>query len=657
MASGINVNFGASDAGFSSTIRKVNESIKSVDDNARKVSISVASSFASMVKAGAGLAVGMGAIKLALSGASKGFELLKNSIGEAAEIETLTTSFVPLLGSIDKAKARIKELSKFAATTPFELPEIAAASVTLETMTAGALATGKGLTLVGDVASGTNTRFEEVAVTIGRLYDGLQSGRAVGEASNRLQELGALSGEARNKLEDLQKEGMKGEYVWGIAEAALQRFSGGMLLQSRTWNGIMSNFRDAVGRAMAAFGQPIMDSLKPYLDASIVKIESYKEKINEVAQKIGNGITLMMKSFETGMFFAALKLQFIQISNEIYANIVAALEASKSAVIAAFGPESSIYTIVRSAFKIMAAELSLAIGNGLKPILETLPFIGEEIGKSMDVSIKRIGNEIKNESNKIRNVVSEIDEDFVRAGKSFSETFKKSYQKANPLFDLTEDLKKVSKLQDEIDKKAGDLTFNMMDDVKKPKQIIGVPPLLEKTKGKKGNADKVEQEKQSLSDSILQKIREAFRSNQIDPGGRFEKRASDALAKGDFLGASRASDSIFKREQNQNIQDVFGSGRAAGRSLQDIAKEQGIETRGKGSKELRKELDERATADKNRMREMIPGQAGKDKAQMEKANQKEDGNSLLSEIKSLVDAIKTTVNKIEPKLPTAALGA
>ena len=48
-------------------------------------------------------------------------------------------------------------------------------------------------------------------------------------------------------------------------------------------------------------------------------------------------------------------------------------------------------------------------------------------------------------------------------------------------------------------------------------------------------------------------------------------------------------------------------------------------------------------------KEMIPGQGGKER-------EADKGENMLTEIKNLVDAIKTTVAKIEPKLPTHALG-
>jgi hypothetical protein len=59
----LDVKFSATDAGFTSTVSKVKESVKSMDESVEKTSKSVNSSFGDMVKAGAALAVGFGAIK------------------------------------------------------------------------------------------------------------------------------------------------------------------------------------------------------------------------------------------------------------------------------------------------------------------------------------------------------------------------------------------------------------------------------------------------------------------------------------------------------------------------------------------------------------------------------------------------------------------
>ncbi len=248
----------------------------------------------------AGIAAGVAASLAGVGVAFKGVE-------KAAEMETLRTAFIPLLGGAAEAKMRIKELSKFAAATPFELPEIAKASKVLETLTRGALSTGKGLRMVGDLASGTGVGFDEIAVTVGRLYDGLDSGRPVGEALARLQELGAISGDTRGKLEQLQKEGKKGREVWGVAEKALGKFSGSMELQSETWTGKLSTFKDQIGLALAAFGEPIIDAIKPFLDKSISMTSALTEKAVGFGKTVGKAIALISAAFSSGQLPGLLK--------------------------------------------------------------------------------------------------------------------------------------------------------------------------------------------------------------------------------------------------------------------------------------------------------------------------------------------------------------
>lgn len=100
--------------------------------------------------------VAFGAVKIvatAAAGATAAIAGIGVAVGKATQMETLETAFVPLLGGIDQAKARMKDLSQFAASTPFEIPEVGKASTVLETLTKGALYTGEGLRMVGDVAS------------------------------------------------------------------------------------------------------------------------------------------------------------------------------------------------------------------------------------------------------------------------------------------------------------------------------------------------------------------------------------------------------------------------------------------------------------------------------------------------------------------------
>ena len=248
----------------------------------------------------AGLIGGLGGLAGAIGG-------VVVSIDKAAKIETLETSFATLLGNSQKAAARIKELAVVANDTPMEMPEIANASRILETLTRGALSTGVGLRMVGDVAAGTNAPFEELAMHIGRLYDGLYNGRPVGEAMQRLQELGIITGGTRTQIENLQKEGKKGAGVWDVAAQALGRFGGSMERQSRTWDGKLSTLRDNVNQLMAEFGKPIIDGLKPFLDMAIAKIDTLKATAVSMGNAIRNAFDGALATWQTGNIEGVLR--------------------------------------------------------------------------------------------------------------------------------------------------------------------------------------------------------------------------------------------------------------------------------------------------------------------------------------------------------------
>ena len=115
-----------------------------------------------------------------------------------SEMEVFKTQLGTLLGSSDAAEARLKELAKFGAETPFELPELVKAEKVLigfglQGQKAFQLTGKSGEQLrpsIGDIAAGVGVPFEELAVTFGKFSSG-----ATGEAISRLQELGIVTKE------------------------------------------------------------------------------------------------------------------------------------------------------------------------------------------------------------------------------------------------------------------------------------------------------------------------------------------------------------------------------------------------------------------------------------------------------------------------------
>lgn len=332
---------------------------------------------------------------LAVKGLHAAWTEAKAAVGEAADRETMQTAFIPLLGSVKAAKDRMQELADFAAHTPFQLPEIAAASRTLETLTDGALSTGQGLTMVGDVASGTNTPFEELAVTIGRLYSGLDSGRPVGEAMQRLQEIGAITPGVRAKLEKLQAEGKKGSEVWQVAAEDLARFSGGMELQSQTWNGKLSTLSDAWAEVRAQFGTPIMDALKPLLDDGISTIESMAAKAREIGETIAYAMRFMIEAFRQGEVWnlakLGLTLAFQESVNFLWRTLMGVCEAIPQYLVQAFKTgvmildiltDASFWGMVGDAFggvmRMAVNGLLALLSEGVASLLDSIPGLGDE---------------------------------------------------------------------------------------------------------------------------------------------------------------------------------------------------------------------------------------------------------------------------------------
>ncbi|GEM_PF-5805651 len=214
---------------------------------------------AQSLASGFGQAIGNFSVQGAIDGVKS---LLKGMVSGNSEMEGYTTQFKVLLGTVTEAKGRMAELAKFAAVTPFELPEVVSASKQLQVMGGTALATGQTLKMVGDMASASGAGYQEVATWVGRLYSNLQAGKPFGEATQRLQELGLISGQTRNQMEDLAKKGGKAADVWDIFTKASQRFNGMMDEQSKTLEGLVSTLKDDFAATLREVGAPVFDKVK-----------------------------------------------------------------------------------------------------------------------------------------------------------------------------------------------------------------------------------------------------------------------------------------------------------------------------------------------------------------------------------------------------------
>jgi hypothetical protein len=236
---------------------------------------------------------GMGAAGAAALGA---FAI--SSSQKASAIESLTMQFETLLGSAENAGNRIAEITKFAASTPFEISELAATSKLLQTLGGDLLATGDGLRMVGDAAAISGQPIAEVGLHIGRVFNAITSGTSAGESIGRLQELGLMTGKVKLEFEALaaaQKKGKAPILSQGEAMAKLQDVfkatSGAMEKLAITTEVKLSNMKDNFDQLQVAFGTGFNNGLRDALDATNNFLPQLQAKFTEAGEIVGSAIS------------------------------------------------------------------------------------------------------------------------------------------------------------------------------------------------------------------------------------------------------------------------------------------------------------------------------------------------------------------------------
>ena len=259
-----------------------------------------------------------------------------SSSNAATNIESLTTQFTTLLGSTTKAQERMEEITKFAAETPFEIAELSETSKLLQTLGGDLLATGDGLRLVGDAAAMSGRPLTEVGLSIGRLFNAVTSGTSAGEAVNRLQELGLITGKAKIQFQDLAEAQKKGSAsTLSSAEAlkllrgVMAQTAGGMEALSRTTEGKLSNMSDNITQLKVAFGTGFNDGLRIALDAVNSFLPKLQERFEQVGKVIGSAIRQSVEG-NNDEFVAIGKL----IGDIISSAAIAAYQAGSGGLIA-----------------------------------------------------------------------------------------------------------------------------------------------------------------------------------------------------------------------------------------------------------------------------------------------------------------------------------
>lgn len=319
----------------------------------------------------AGIAAGVG-----IAGAAIGAFGLK----AAADLEQTAIAFESLAGSAEEGQRILQSLQRFAATTPFEFPEITTSARRLLAMgDAAGIARDQleaVLTTIGDVASVTGggaVALDRVTLALGQIAS---RGRVSLEEINQISEAlpgfsgvaaiaaarGITTGEA---MDQISAGAITAQDGIAALLAGMQQFPGAanaMAKQSQTLLGVFSTFKDVVSQTLAGAFTPVIPAVK---DALTGLTPVLGEALGQLGPLIGQSLAQLLPFIG----------QLVQALTPILGPLLAGLSAGLAAIGPALVPLGQALGAIAVAVQPLLGfigELAAAVGQTLAPIIAGL---------------------------------------------------------------------------------------------------------------------------------------------------------------------------------------------------------------------------------------------------------------------------------------------
>lgn len=208
-----------------------------------------------------------------------------------AEMETYAATLKSVLGSQDAALKKLDFVRKFAATTPFQIPDLIQATVRLE---AYGIKAENVLRTIGDTAAAMGKDVLQVVEAIADAQTG---------EFERLKELGikAIVDQGKTFLLYTDKNGKEQRALIDRNNRAIitstleaiwnEKYAGAMEERSRTFQGMVSNLQDVVTESMETIGAGLFQEVKSDVANVLAEINRLKEsgELADIGRSIGEG--------------------------------------------------------------------------------------------------------------------------------------------------------------------------------------------------------------------------------------------------------------------------------------------------------------------------------------------------------------------------------
>ncbi|WP_286233352.1 tape measure protein [Romboutsia ilealis] len=228
----------------------------------------------------------------------------KAGIDYNATLETSSIKWETLLGSQEKANKMLKDIEKFAATTPFEKMGVEAMATQLHNAGFEGQSLFDQLTKFGDLSGAFGIQSDSLQEMVRQYAQVKQAGVAYTEDLNILQDRGipiykALAEELGINTADVKKWASEGKISADIYQSALDNLAssveGGMVKQSKSFSGMVSTLKDNMSQAAGILAQPIFDKLKQGLENILPYVENVISSLSE------NGLMGTIQRFAPGI--------------------------------------------------------------------------------------------------------------------------------------------------------------------------------------------------------------------------------------------------------------------------------------------------------------------------------------------------------------------
>lgn len=246
-------------------------------------------------------------------------DLATGAVDAAANYESLQRRLEVLTGSASVASDTFKELTDFAAKTPFAITEITEATTQLLAFGFSVDESLEKMQVLGDVSAGSGKNLKELTTIFGQVAG---QGKLTAERLNQLNEaaipidteLAKVLGVAKSEVRSLVTQGVVGfkefETAFKNLTAEGGLFAGSLEKQSATLNGSISNLEDSFTNLQAEIGRAFSPAIIAGANKLSEVMEDLKPTVTDVADTFG-ALTNWLTSDE-GVASARAEIQALE---------------------------------------------------------------------------------------------------------------------------------------------------------------------------------------------------------------------------------------------------------------------------------------------------------------------------------------------------------